>query len=542
MSAYQKLTAIALKYLPRRYFLVLRTGYFSLREKFIPVRRLLFGSFNSEKLRHHLDEQLPSDFEILMVHSSFNCLKMHYQDSAVDFVRTLVEYCGPDRTLAMPAFYFGDPEVGNLRETFAANPRFDTRRTPSQMGFATEVFRRWKGVIQSKHPVYRISAFGPLAEKLTEGHEFADGPAGAGSPFEFMSQRKTLIIGIGKSFDVMTQTHHVEAIMGDQFPIPRVQTEDLHVILIDGKEERKLKLKSYHMEGRFNIGKLPSLLCNNEIKLWKYHTIPMFSAEAAIVTTGLIEAARSGNRYTIQLNCNFASYNCYSMCSNGYKNYQHMNKSFLKGSFHISSLESDDFARLSGDFNPLHVDETYSRRLQYGRTVIHGIHHLLRVLEEGYKVIPQGKKVKVNSLSASFHNPVSALEEIDYEITYKEQLGLMEIKTWCSGMPAMSVALVISIVMDSIESLVIPDDLPTETLPKTQVFPPTSTFGICELYYSKSLGSNLFPLQDQRICKSVISSLLSTTKIVGMYCPGLHSIFSGLDLKFGPAGSFGVRN
>ena len=43
----------------------------------------------------------------------------------------------------MPAFYFGDPDIGGANATFEKNPLFDLR-TPSQMGLATEIFGRTK--------------------------------------------------------------------------------------------------------------------------------------------------------------------------------------------------------------------------------------------------------------------------------------------------------------------------------------------------------------------------------------------------------------
>jgi len=41
---------------------------------------------------------------------------------------------------------------------------------------------------------------------------------------------------------------------------------------------------------------------------------------------------------------------------------------------------SDDqlaFAKLSGDYNPLHLDPVLARRLLFGRQVVHGLHALL---------------------------------------------------------------------------------------------------------------------------------------------------------------------
>ena len=172
-------------------FAALREQYFATRSKLHPVLRAVYGGFDSAALAEHLAERVGRNFEILMVHSSINHMKPMYDDNPLQFVQMLIEFCGAERTLAMPAFYFGDLELGGMSATFEKNPRFDLRRTPSQMGPATEIFRRTRGVRQSRHPVYRACALGPLAEALTTGHETAESDCGRGSPFDLMTAHDT---------------------------------------------------------------------------------------------------------------------------------------------------------------------------------------------------------------------------------------------------------------------------------------------------------------------------------------------------------------
>jgi len=262
-----------------------------------PVMRLMHGTFDTESLRKHLEQHLDPNFEILMVHSSVNHMLPYYKGTPLELVHMLIDFCGPNRTLVMPAFYFGDPKIGSVVETFKARPFFDLKKTPSQMGLITELFRRTRGVVQSRHPVYRVSALGPLAKELVDGHENASGPAGFGSPFEYMATHKTLIIGIGKSFDVMTQVHYVDAVMADEFPVPRDnvrQDSNTQVMVLDDKEEIPVTLRGSGIQWRFNIAKLPKLLKEGDLKYWTFHNVSLFSAYAHIVTTSLIEAAKKG--------------------------------------------------------------------------------------------------------------------------------------------------------------------------------------------------------------------------------------------------------
>ena len=110
-----------------------------------------------------------------------------------------------------------------------------------------------------------------------------------------MAARNTLIIGIGKSFDVMTQTHHVEGIMGDAFPIHRkADTENIIVTVLDGQEKIPVTLRGSGIQGHFNIAKLPQLLDKGDLKCWKFHHVPFFAAKAHTVTSKLIAAAKQG--------------------------------------------------------------------------------------------------------------------------------------------------------------------------------------------------------------------------------------------------------
>ena len=43
-------------------------------------------------------------------------------------------------------------------------------------------------------------------------------------------------------------------------------------------------------------------------------------------------------------------------------------------SFKISQKEVEQFARLSGDFNPIHLNEEYAKKTRFGRTIVHGMH------------------------------------------------------------------------------------------------------------------------------------------------------------------------
>lgn len=297
MDLLHAVSKVLLRHASKERFKALRSRYLGARKALGGLTRRLYGSFGTDELRDHLESRIGRDFEILMVHSSVNHMEPMYQGNALELVRMLIDYCGPERTLVMPAFFFGDPKVGNVHQTFSRDSRFDLRRTPSQMGLVTELFRRHRGVLQSRHPVYRISAFGPLARELTAGHEQAQSAAGPGSPFDTMSHRDTLILGIGKSYDVITQVHAVDHIVKEAIPGLAKHREDgagLTVTLVDGAHEIPVVLRGSAVVGRLNMRRLPSLLHRADMDLWRFHGMPLFAVRAAILSDRLIEAARRG--------------------------------------------------------------------------------------------------------------------------------------------------------------------------------------------------------------------------------------------------------
>lgn len=294
MSLFEFLSGAAVRHLKRERLLALRNAYRSARTRLNPLMRVVYGTFDAADLERHLAQTLGQDFEILMVHSSVNNMKPMYNEGPLELVRMLMRYCGPERTLAMPAFFFGDPATGGARGAFKQNPRFDVRRTPSQTGLATELFRRTKGVKQSRHPVYRVAALGPLAEAMTTGHESAGTPAGTGTPFDFMAKHNTLIIGIGKPFEVLTQVHHAEDVLGERFPVPPTHGTPLPMTLVDGDEEIPFQLSGRGFEWRRDMWRLRKIMDRRQLREWKFHHMPMFATRAAEVSRCITEAAQRG--------------------------------------------------------------------------------------------------------------------------------------------------------------------------------------------------------------------------------------------------------
>ena len=293
MNLVESLSSFLLKKIPYEQFLKLRSTYFKLKNKASPLLRLIHGTFTTNDLITELEARLDEDWSILMVHSSVNNMLPMYQGNALELVNALIAFCGPQRTLVMPAFNFGGDGEG-AREAFKKSPLFDLRRAPSQMGLLTELFRRSKGVVQSRHPVYRIAALGPHAEALIRDHDLAPSGMGKRTPFDYMALHNAQIIGIGKSFQVMTQVHQVESLLGDDWPAPQTPVPNLTVTVVDKSGEIDMEIGGSHQQWNFNIWKLREIMPANSLKEWHFHNCPMFATRAKDVTDRLVEAGQRG--------------------------------------------------------------------------------------------------------------------------------------------------------------------------------------------------------------------------------------------------------
>ncbi len=266
----------------------------SARTRLAPLYRARYGTFGAKELQDELGRHLAPDTEIVMVHCSVNELQPTYVNGVRELLDALIELCGPERTLAMPAFFFGGPQ-GDPAAYYREQPVFDVRRQPSEMGLLSELFRRREGVRRSLHPTASISALGPLAAELTAGHHLAETTFGDGTPFTVMAERRTAIVGIGTEyFRCLTQVHAAEDLLGERYPLS-LRPGRIPVQLTDtggGAHDYELPVGEAGMGRR--LERLERLLGPKELDRWRFHGVPLFVTSAARVTEVLIDAALRG--------------------------------------------------------------------------------------------------------------------------------------------------------------------------------------------------------------------------------------------------------
>jgi aminoglycoside 3-N-acetyltransferase len=265
------------------------------RKRFAPVLSLVNGTFTTQELLSELAGRLPPDFEILMVHSSFDGFLPMYKGAAKELTSGLIDLCGQNRTLVMPSFVLGGRNY-DTSEYFRSRP-FDVRRTPSEAGLVTEVFRRTPEVLRSLHPTCSLCALGPLAKEVTAGHHVSRSGMSSDGPFGVMTRRRTAILGLGvEYYRCLTHVHTAGDEMGDTFPVKFSNSSWTKVTLVDyDGRHYEYKLGLPDRTKKLDLTILWSVLAKDELVEWRFHGVPMFLVpQAGVLTKRLVEAAGRG--------------------------------------------------------------------------------------------------------------------------------------------------------------------------------------------------------------------------------------------------------
>lgn len=207
----------------------------------------------------------------------------------------------------------------------------------------------------------------------------------------------------------------------------------------------------------------------------------------------------------------------------------------ITGRYTITQAQTDAFAGLSGDYNPLHVDPVHARRLQFGRPVIHGIHHLLRTWDQAAAQHPVLAERRLTGLRAAFPSPAFVDQPIEYSGTLSEDGRKLDLSARSRGNMVLSLGLEFSDAAPASPATAA-DARPPRESPLEQELPPALTEGTLPLLLERAGAGGLFPTLSRSQPAGLLAQMLATTRLVGMISPGLHSIYSQLRLDFSAEG------
>ena len=207
--------------------------------------------------------------------------------------------------------------------------------------------------------------------------------------------------------------------------------------------------------------------------------------------------------------------------------------------YSITAHDSAQFARLSGDFNPLHVDPIAARRLQFGGTICHGVHLVLKALD---LATASGllKPAQIETIGAVFGGSVHTGSPVAIDFICEPGSHRARLAATSDGRAVFNVKL--TLVDRPQDAQPVADRLPDfseaaePSEPLSPAFPTPATLASSAsqvaLRANAELLKELLPsLADDSHACQLTADLLATTCIVGMRCPGLHSIYSEFKLR-----------
>ena len=196
--------------------------------------------------------------------------------------------------------------------------------------------------------------------------------------------------------------------------------------------------------------------------------------------------------------------------------------------FSIGLDESVAFARLSGDYNPLHIDPILARRTQFGGAVTHGIHVILKALDVlGDDALPD--RFHVAAITCTFNNPIHTGSVVQVDTT-SDAVARLRLVGESEGRLAFSATIDLDGGQPALPCALDDKEFAT-ALPRVQALPAVNQEGTVQNRLSRAALRSLFPRLAGSGDPGWIADLLATTRIVGMECPGMHSIYSGFKLR-----------
>lgn len=178
--------------------------------------------------------------DLVVLHSAYRALRAE-KDSPDAIVDVLLDYLGPEGTLAAPAIPLFE-NAPKVEERLTANLddlvcRYDPATTPTWTGAIPAAMMKRPGAFRSRHPFNSLVAIGAKAEAMMRGNLDGDRPfpCGPQSAWAYCYHNGAKILALGADMaHSLTMIHLAEDLKGEAWPVRDWYRERKFEILIDG--------------------------------------------------------------------------------------------------------------------------------------------------------------------------------------------------------------------------------------------------------------------------------------------------------------------
>jgi hypothetical protein len=184
------------------------------------------------------------------------------------------------------------------------------------------------------------------------------------------------------------------------------------------------------------------------------------------------------------------------------------------------------FAALSGDFNPMHMDAVAARRTLFGVPVVHGVHLVCWALDR-WMGSRSPAATALERLTVTFTRGALVGETVRVAVESDQEEFTLRVQ--CDESDRATIRGRLGPPLDYPETLPPMTSQPCREMDYAAL---SGARGRLPLAYEADAVSQLFPHLGAAVPPFQFAELLATTRLVGMECPGLHSLYVAMDLSF----------
>jgi acyl dehydratase len=191
------------------------------------------------------------------------------------------------------------------------------------------------------------------------------------------------------------------------------------------------------------------------------------------------------------------------------------------------AADQERFAAACGDRNPIHMDAVAARRTLAGFPVVHGIHALLWSLDSLFRHFPKFRRIA--SIQVSFEKLIYVGDHVQAVLAHHSERRL-RVEMLVEGTRAVRLEMVLGDPQSNADTGSREPMLqPTEPLVLTfeQM---VDCHGRVPFFSVPKTVCQMFPVAANALGAQRVAALACSSFLVGMVCPGFHSIFRALNL------------